>query len=60
MTASEGPAGHYALEGPVDPRVVAAVAAWCADRGVLPERLEVGRRGLEDVFLELTGREAAP
>jgi ABC-2 type transport system ATP-binding protein len=60
MTASEGPAGHYELQGQVDPRVVAAVAAWCADRGVLPERLEVGRRGLEDVFLELTGREAAP
>ena len=33
------------------------VTSWCAERGVMPDRLTVERRTLEDVFLELTGRE---
>ena len=32
------------------------LTAWLADRGVLVTRLSVGRRTLEDVFLDLTGR----
>ena len=49
--------GMYVLSGRVDPQVVSAVTAWCAQQGVLAEELHVGRRSLEDVFLELTGRE---
>jgi ABC-2 type transport system ATP-binding protein len=49
--------GAYVLSGTVDPDVVSAVTAWCARQGVLAEELHVGRRSLEDVFLELTGRE---
>ena len=49
--------GMYLLTGRVDPQVVSAVTAWCAQQGVLAEELHVGRRSLEDVFLELTGRE---
>jgi ABC-2 type transport system ATP-binding protein len=49
--------GAYVLSGRVDPQVVSAVTAWCAAQGVLAEELHVGRRSLEDVFLELTGRE---
>ena len=45
------------LSGRIDPQVVSAVTAWCAQQGVLAEELHVGRRSLEDVFLELTGRE---
>jgi ABC-2 type transport system ATP-binding protein len=33
------------------------VTAWCATNGVLPDDLAVERHSLEDVFLELTGRE---
>ena len=33
------------------------MTAWCADRGVMPERLTTGARTLEDVFLDLTGTE---
>jgi ABC-2 type transport system ATP-binding protein len=51
----ESRAGHYLVSGRVDADVVAAVTAWCAARGVLPERLETQRRSLEDVFLSLTG-----
>jgi ABC-2 type transport system ATP-binding protein len=49
--------GTYVLTGRVDPQVVSAVTTWCAQQGVLAEELHVGRRSLEDVFLELTGRE---
>jgi ABC-2 type transport system ATP-binding protein len=41
----------------VDPRLVAAVTAWCAEHGVLAQSLQIESRTLEDVFLELTGRE---
>ncbi|MBF6621354.1 MAG: ABC transporter ATP-binding protein [Patulibacter sp.] len=49
--------GTYVVVGPVDPQVVATVTAWCADQGVLLTGLQVKHRTLEDVFLELTGRE---
>jgi ABC-2 type transport system ATP-binding protein len=57
--AKESPAGHYMIEvdDGVDPRLVAAVTAWCADHGILAQSLRIESRTLEDVFLELTGRE---
>jgi ABC-2 type transport system ATP-binding protein len=54
--AKESPAGTYLVEGPDGPQLLAGVTAWCATRGVLPEGLQT-RRTLEDVFLDLTGRE---
>ncbi|WP_414937703.1 ABC transporter ATP-binding protein [Amycolatopsis sp. cmx-11-51] len=53
----ESAPGTYLVEGPIDPQVVSTVTAWCAQQGVMPEELQVGRRTLEEVFLELTGRE---
>ncbi|WP_150243541.1 ABC transporter ATP-binding protein [Nocardiopsis quinghaiensis] len=41
----------------LDPEFLAAVTAWCASTGVLAEDLRMRRRTLEDVFLQLTGRE---
>ena len=60
--AKESPAGHYVVEvqDRVDPRLVAAVTAWCAEHGVLAQELRIESRTLEDVFLELTGRELRP
>jgi ABC-2 type transport system ATP-binding protein len=57
--AKESPAGHYLIEvhGAVDPGMLAAVTAWCAERGVLPSSLRIESRTLEDVFLELTGKD---
>ncbi len=57
--AKESPAGHYLvdLQDRVDPQLLAAVTAWCADHGVLAQNLRIESRTLEDVFLELTGRE---
>ncbi|RYV50557.1 ABC transporter ATP-binding protein [Pengzhenrongella frigida] len=48
--------GEYLVTGAVDPRVLAALTAWCAARDLLASRISVGRRTLEDVFLDLTGR----
>jgi ABC-2 type transport system ATP-binding protein len=57
--AKESPAGHYLIEvhGSIEPGLLAAVTAWCAERGVLPSSLRIESRTLEDVFLELTGKE---
>jgi ABC-2 type transport system ATP-binding protein len=57
--AKESPAGNYIIETPggIEPAMLAAVTAWCAGRDVLPSSLRIDSRTLEDVFLELTGRE---
>jgi ABC-2 type transport system ATP-binding protein len=57
--AKESPAGHYVIEvrGSVDPLLLASVTAWCAERRVLANSLRIENRTLEDVFLELTGKE---
>jgi len=53
--AREEAPGRYVVDGTVDPQLMADVTAWCAQRGVLAEDLRA--RTLEDVFLDLTGRE---
>ncbi|MGH3695103.1 MAG: ABC transporter ATP-binding protein [Pseudonocardiaceae bacterium] len=55
--ASEPTPGGYLVEGLIDPQVMATVTAWCAQQDVFAEDLRVCRRSLEDVFLDLTGRE---
>ncbi|MFF4650020.1 ABC transporter ATP-binding protein [Streptomyces sp. NPDC001380] len=55
--AAELTPGSYRVQGPLDPQLLATVAAWCAQVGVMPDRLTVERRTLEDVFLDLTGRD---
>ncbi|WP_426566986.1 ABC transporter ATP-binding protein [Angustibacter sp. McL0619] len=49
--------GQYLLEGKIGPQVLATLTSWCVSQGVMPDGLTVGRRSLEDVFLELTGRQ---
>lgn len=45
------------ITGPADPSTLGTVGRWCEQQGVVPESLNLGQRNLEDVFLELTGRE---
>ena len=45
------------ISGPADATTLAKVSAWCEEHGVLPESMSLGQRTLEDVFLQLTGRE---
>ncbi len=53
----EAAPGQYLVEGDINPQVLATVTAWCARIGVLTTDMRVEQRRLEDVFLELTGRE---
>jgi ABC-2 type transport system ATP-binding protein len=55
--AAEAEPGRYVVTGAVTPQLLATLTAWCAAQHVLAEDLAVERRTLEDVFLELTGRE---
>ncbi|MCQ6556626.1 ABC transporter ATP-binding protein [Streptomyces sp. C10-9-1] len=55
--ASEPVPGTYRVSGDVGPELLATVASWCAQNGVMPDGIAVERHTLEDVFLELTGRE---
>jgi ABC-2 type transport system ATP-binding protein len=55
--AFEESPGRYVVTGEVNPQLLAALTAWCATIDVLAEEVVVERRSLEDVFLDLTGRE---
>ncbi len=55
--AAERTPGEYLIEGKIDPQVLATVTAWCARLDILATDLRVERRSLEDVFLDLTGKE---
>ena len=55
--AKESPAGQYLVEGLMDPQLLATVTAWCAANDAMAADLRVESRSLEDVFLELTGKE---
>ncbi|MEI5523307.1 ABC transporter ATP-binding protein [Streptomyces brasiliscabiei] len=56
-TAAELTPGVYRVTGKIDPQLLATVTSWCAQHGVMPDRISVERHTLEDVFLELTGKE---
>jgi ABC-2 type transport system ATP-binding protein len=57
-----GAGHHYELTGLADapdPAMIARLAAWCADRGLLITELRLGSASLEERYLELVGAEAA-
>lgn len=54
---SEPQPGEYLVEGTIDPQVLATVTAWCARLDILATDMRVERRSLQDVFLDLTGKE---
>ncbi|MDP2350039.1 MAG: ABC transporter ATP-binding protein [Chloroflexota bacterium] len=59
---TSGVGAHYEIEGLADasdPRLVAALAAWCADRGLLITELRLGSASLEERYLELVGADVA-
>jgi ABC-2 type transport system ATP-binding protein len=55
--AAETIAGRYLVQGRIDPAVLSTITTWCAQQGALADNVQVARRSLEDVFLELTGKE---
>lgn len=48
------------ITGPADSTTLSKVSRWCEEQGVVPESMTLGQRSLEDVFLQLTGREFTP
>jgi ABC-2 type transport system ATP-binding protein len=58
--AAEIAPGEYRVDGHIDPQVLATVTAWCARLNVLATDMRVEQRSLEDVFLDVTGRELRP
>ncbi|MBP3036297.1 ABC transporter ATP-binding protein [Arthrobacter sp. zg-ZUI100] len=57
LKADERVPGHYTLRGAVTPADIAALAAWWAAMDLLPTAIHMASRSLEDVFLDLSGRE---
>lgn len=51
---TESPPGEYLVAAPPVPALVAALAAWLAERDLPLGDLRAGRQKLEDVFLKLT------
>lgn len=49
--------GEYLIGAEITPALVADLAAWLRERDVLLAELRVGHRSLEELFLDLTGRE---
>lgn len=50
-------AGSYSATGVLTPEDLAALTAWWAAHGVMPGSMSMEARTLEDVFLDISGRE---
>jgi ABC-2 type transport system ATP-binding protein len=57
VTVTEARAGSYAATGALTPADLAAITAWWAAHGIMPGSLSLEARSLEDVFLDISGRE---
>ena len=57
VVAEEAPGAYRVVDMASSPRLVAALTAWLAERGVVLSDLRTGET-LEDVFLRLTGDDA--
>ncbi|WP_211880574.1 ABC transporter ATP-binding protein [Pseudarthrobacter albicanus] len=57
VDVKEARAGSYAATGALTPADLAALTAWWAARGIMPSSLSLEARSLEDVFLDISGRE---
>ena len=57
VDVTEARAGSYAATGSLTPADLAAITAWWAARGIMPSSLSLEARSLEDVFLDISGRE---
>ncbi|WP_442864127.1 ABC transporter ATP-binding protein [Arthrobacter sp. ATA002] len=57
LATAEPVSGHYTLRGAITPADLAELAAWWARMDLLPTAVHMASRSLEDVFLDLSGRE---
>lgn len=57
LAFAEDSPGRYVLRGEFKPADLALLAAWWSEAGILPDSIHMASRTLEDVFLELSGKE---
>ncbi|WP_066291202.1 ABC transporter ATP-binding protein [Arthrobacter sp. B6] len=57
IAVSETRAGSYVATGPLTPEDLASLASWWAAHGVMPGSLSMEARSLEDVFLDVSGKD---
>ncbi len=58
--AAESSPGAYRVSGAEAGQLLAAVTGWCAETAISPTSMSTERRSLQDVFLEMTGKELRP
>lgn len=49
--------GHYSLTGQLTPAHLAALTTWWAARDLMPSAMTLQARSLEDVFLDISGKD---
>ncbi|MCO4249961.1 ABC transporter ATP-binding protein [Pseudarthrobacter raffinosi] len=57
IAVSETRAGSYVASGALTPRDLASLTAWWAAHGVMPGSMSLAARSLEDVFLDISGKD---
>ncbi|MFK0006221.1 ABC transporter ATP-binding protein [Paenarthrobacter sp. NPDC090520] len=57
LQVTETRSGSYSVSGALTPADLAALTAWWAERNIMPASLRLEARSLEDVFLDLSGRD---
>lgn len=57
LQVTETRSGSYSVSGALTPADLAALTAWWAERNIMPASLRLEARSLEDVFLDISGRD---
>lgn len=57
LSFTEDSPGRYVVSGEFTPADLARLAGWWNEAGILPDSIHMASRTLEDVFLELSGKE---
>lgn len=57
VVVAEERAGSYSATGVLTPQHLAALTAWWAANGIMPASMTLQARSLEDVFLDISGKD---
>ena len=57
LQLTETRSGSYSITGAITPKDLASLTAWWAERNIMPASLRLEARSLEDVFLDISGRD---
>ncbi len=57
LQLTETRSGSYSITGAITPKDLALLTAWWAEQNIMPASLRLEARSLEDVFLDISGRD---